>query len=297
MKIGYVGLGKMGMAMTQRLLEKGHEVVAYNRSEEPLMEAKKHGAIVCGDLKELVSNLEGPRVIWLMVSWQAVDLVLKDLIPLLSPGDLIIDGGNSPYTETVKRAKILAEKEIGFLDIGVSGGPNGARHGACLMIGGDKELYEKNINLFVDLSLDGQSFDYFGKHGAGHFVKMIHNGIEYGIMQSIGEGFEILKKSDYQFDLEKISNIYNKGSVIESKLIAWLNEAYKKYGQDLGEISNKVGHSGEAEWTIQAAKKLKVKTPAIQTSLKFRKKSGRKYSYTAKVLGALRNMFGGHSIK
>ncbi len=230
-----------------------------------------------------------------MVSWQAVDTILEQLIPHLNEKDLIIDGGNSPYFETVRRAKMLAEKNIPFMDIGTSGGPGGARNGACLMIGGDREVFEKHKSLFADLSKT-DAFGYFGKHGAGHFVKMVHNGIEYGMMQSIGEGFELMKKSNFELDLSEITRVYNNGSVIESRLVGWLADAYKKYGEELDGVSGEVSHSGEGEWTVKAAQEMNVPVQVIKDSLDFRKNSTGNPSYTGKVVSALRNMFGGHDV-
>lgn len=295
MKIGYIGLGKMGLNMVQKMIEKGHTVVANNRSKEPVDKAAAIGATPAYSISELVSKLESPRTIWLMVSWQAVDQVVDELLPLLNKGDTIIDGGNSPYVESVRRAKRLTKKKINFLDVGVSGGPGGARSGACVMVGGKKEIYDKYENLFKDISVN-DGYGYMGEAGAGHFVKMVHNGIEYGMMQSIGEGFEIMKKSDFNLDLKKITDLYNHGSVIESRLIGWLNSAYGKHTAELNGISGEVSASGEGEWTVKAAKKLKVKADVIKKSLDFRTKSKGNPSYTGQVVSALRNEFGGHDV-
>lgn len=300
MKLGYIGLGKMGFNMVERLLEKKHDVVVYNRSVEPVDEISNKGAIPSYSISEMFSKLETDpgvqsKIVWLMVPWKAVDDVLEEVLNFLNPGDIVIDGGNSPYFESKRRHQQLLEKDIIFLDVGVSGGPSGARNGACLMVGGNYDYYKKLELLFKDLSVEN-GFDYMGDSGAGHFVKMIHNGIEYGMMQSIGEGFEIMKKSEYNFDLEKISNVYNHGSVIESKLIGWLYSAYQKYGNDLEKISGEVNHSGEGEWTVQTAKKNNVEAKVIEESLNFRKLSKGNPSYTGKVVSALRNEFGGHDV-
>jgi 6-phosphogluconate dehydrogenase len=300
MKIGYIGLGKMGINMVERLLEKGHDVVAFNRSKEPLEIAREKGAEISFEISDFFEKLESEkaqgRIIWIMVSWQAVDDILNMIIPFLTEKDLIIDGGNSPYFETVRRAKMLNEKNIKFMDIGVSGGPDGAKNGACLMIGGDRNDFDKNINLFNDLARE-KAFGYFGKVGSGHFVKMVHNGIEYGMMQAIGEGFEIMKKSDFDLDLLEISRVYNNGSVIESRLIGWLHEAYLKYDVELKNISGEISHSGEGEWTVKTAEELKVPVPVIKESLEFRKKSENNPSYTGKIVSVLRKMFGGHDVQ
>ncbi len=297
MKLGYIGLGKMGLNMVLRAQEQGHIVIAFNRSEEGRRAAKEKGARnIAGSIKELVSALPSPRVVWIMVSHAGVQEVLKELVPLLHKGDLIIDGGNCFYEETRRRAKILKKKRIRFMDIGVSGGPGGARSGACLMIGGDKKDFTKLAPLFRDLSVKN-GFDYFGAHGAGHFVKMVHNGIEYGMMQAIGEGFAVMKKSDFNLNLTSITRLYNNGSVIESRLVGWLESAFRKYGEDLREVSGSVGYTGEGEWTVKTAETLKVPTPVIKDSFLFRVASKAKPSYVGKVLSALRNQFGQHDIK
>jgi 6-phosphogluconate dehydrogenase len=296
MKIGYIGLGKMGLNMVERMIEKGHDVVANNRSSESVDKAVDLGAEGAYTLKEVVDKLEAPRQIWLMVPWKAVDSLLEELIPLLDKGDTIIDGGNSPYIETIRRAKELNEKEINFMDIGTSGGPSGARDGACMMIGGEKEDFLKFEDLIKDLCVpDG--YGYMGKHGAGHYVKMVHNGIEYGMMQAIGEGFEVMKKApEFDIDLLEVSKVYNNGSVIESRLVEWLKEGYEKYGVDLEEISGEVSHSGEGLWTVEAAKRIGVPVPIIEGSLQFREDSQGNPSYTGQVVSVQRNMFGGHDV-
>ena len=304
-KIGYIGLGKMGMSMVERMIEKGYQVVANNRSNESVDEAVKIGAEGAYEIVDLIekisdksneadSNITG-RIIWLMVPWKAVSNIIESLLPFLKEGDLIIDGGNSPYTESVKRHDELKEKGIKFLDIGVSGGPGGARNGACMMVGGNKEYYDSIETLLVDLCIP-QGYGYMGKGGAGHFVKMVHNGIEYGMMQAIGEGFEVMKKSDFDIDLTKASEVYNHGSVIESSLINWLNQAYIKHGEELNDISGEVSHSGEGQWTVEAAEKLGVSVDNIKQSLQFRIDSKDNPSYTGQVVSALRNQFGGHDV-
>ena len=311
MKLGYIGLGKMGFNMVERLLEKDYQVIATNRSHESIDKISDKGAIPAYSISELVEkiseNSTDPKTIWLMVPWRAVGDVLSELTPLLKKGDTIIDGGNSPYVETVRRSKELKEKEINFMDVGVSGGPNGARNGACLMIGGGREDFEKYQELFSDLSIknsNGESgYGYMGLHGAGHFVKMVHNGIEYGMMQAIGEGFEVMKKSNqdienggFDLDLKEITRVYNTGSVIESRLVGWLQNAYKNNGIELNNISGEVSHSGEGQWTVEAANRLDVPADIIKESLDFRIKSQGNPSYTGKVVSALRNEFGGHDV-
>ncbi len=214
----------------------------------------------------------------------------------LKKGDIVIDGGNSFFEDSVRRAKLLAKRGIKFLDAGVSGGPAGARNGACMMIGGDRATFAMLEQLFSETCVrDG--YGYFGAAGAGHFVKMVHNGIEYGMMQSIAEGFALMKKSPFKLDLEKIAHLYNSGSVIESRLIGWLASGFQKFGQELADVSGAVAYTGEGEWTIKTGRKLKMKLPAIEDAFKFRVRSKRAPSYMGKVLSALRNQFGGHSIK
>ncbi len=296
MKIGYIGLGKMGENMVLRLLEHGWDVVAYNRSKEPIKEVESFGAFGAYSFDELVMKLETPRLIWLMTPHDTVDDVLERLIPLLCEGDVIIDGGNSNFKETKRRAKEIEKRGLKFMDVGVSGGPSGARNGACVMVGGDKNLFEKYEKLFSDISAP-KAYAYMGRHGAGHFVKMVHNGIEYGMMQAIGEGFEILKKSEFNLNLIDVAKIYNNRSVIESRLTDWLQKAFEQNGEDLNGISGSVSASGEGLWTVQTAKDMNIPVPIIGGSLKFREESQKNPSYTGKVVSALRNQFGGHDVK
>jgi 6-phosphogluconate dehydrogenase len=295
-KIGYIGLGKMGKNMVFRLLENEWDVVAYNRSPESVKEVENKGAKGAYSLKEVVDGLESPRLVWLMVPHQAVDSVLEELVPMLEDGDVVIDGGNSNYKESIRRSQELKEKNIEFLDAGVSGGPKGARNGACTMVGGEKEYFDRYSDLFKDISAP-DAYAYMGRGGAGHFVKMVHNGIEYGMMQAIGEGIEVLKKSDFDLNLTEVARIYNSRSVIESRLVGWLKKGFEEYGEDLEEISGKVSASGEGLWTVDAAKELGVPVPIIEGSLKFREESQENPSYTGQVVSALRNQFGGHEVK
>src|SRR5512144_411706 len=232
MKLGYIGLGKMGYNMAELLLEKGHRIVAYNRSAEPVKKIAERGAQPADSIRSLAAALEPPRLIWIMVPYQAVDDVLHELEPLLAKGDTIVDGGNSPYKESMRRAKELEDKGIDFLDAGVSGGPGGARTGACIMVGGRREVFRKTESLFRDLAAD-KAWLYTGPSGSGHFVKMVHNGIEYGMMQALAEGFSVLKSSSFPLELSRIADLYNHRSVIESRLVVWLRQAYDRFGDDL----------------------------------------------------------------
>lgn len=298
-EIGIIGLGKMGTNLARRLHSKKWRVVGFNRTPDATKELESEGLTGAYSLRELVGILPKPRTIWLMVPHQAVDDVLKELSPLLNKGDTVIDGGNSPYKESIRRGKELASKNIHFLDVGVSGGPEGALNGACVMVGGKKALYEKYEHLFKNIAVM-EGFGYMGASGAGHFVKMVHNGIEYGMMQAIGEGFEIIKKSPFSPDLHAVADIYNHGSVITSRLVGWLADAYKKFGDELKTdecCSGKVSHSGEGQWTVDVARELGVPAAIIEGALEFRKQSQDNPSYTGQVVSALRHQFGGHDAK
>jgi len=295
MRLGYIGLGKMGFAMVERMIEKGHQVVVFDTDKETVRESAHKGAEPADSLQSLTSSLVKPCVIWLMVPYQAVDTVLDELIPLLQDGDTIIDGGNSPFKESMRRANQLIRHGIDFLDVGVSGGPSGARTGACIMAGGKKEVFEKYENLLRDLSAPG-AYAYTGDTGSGHFVKMIHNGIEYGMMQAIAEGFALMKSSAFNLDLLRIADLYNHRSVIESRLLGWLRTAFESYGEDLNDISGSVAHSGEGQWTVKTAQAMNIPVPVIEGALNFRIRSEKHPSYAGKILSAMRNQFGGHEV-
>jgi 6-phosphogluconate dehydrogenase len=295
-KIGYVGLGKMGFSMVEQMLEKGFQVIATNRSSEPVDEISTKGAEPAYSIEEMISKLgDSKRIIWLMVPWKAVDDVIDQLKPFLNKGDIVIDGGNSPYTETVRRNEELSKEGIEFVDVGVSGGPFGARNGACMMVGGEKETFIMLEELFKELSVE-KGYGHMGKNGAGHFVKMVHNGIEYGMMQAIAEGFALMKNSEFDVDLNEVTKVYNHGSVIESRLVGWLESAYQKHGIELDDISGEVSHSGEGQWTVEAAERLGISVENIKQALEFRINSKNNPSYTGKVVSALRNQFGGHDV-
>ncbi len=294
MHILYIGLGKMGHNMVERLLEKGHTVCAYDPSAGARERTKKSGADISHSIPALIEGARGPRTVWLMVPHQAVGPVLEELTPLLSKHDTIIEGGNSPFTETKRRARELTAAGIRFLDAGVSGGPDGARNGACIMVGGDETVYTEYETLFSDLSVEGGCL-YVGAAGAGHFVKMVHNGIEYGMMQALAEGFDVMRTSEYTLPLMDIAELYNHGSVIESRLVGWLKSGYEAYGEDLAGITGSASASGEGKWTVEAAKALGVPVPVIEDSLKARERSQKKPSYQGQVVSVMRNQFGGHS--
>ncbi|MFC1640862.1 phosphogluconate dehydrogenase (NAD(+)-dependent, decarboxylating) [Patescibacteria group bacterium] len=295
MKLGYIGLGKMGYNMVQRLLEKGHQVVVFNKTSAKVKDIVKEGAEGADSIEGLVKKLESPRTIWVMVPHDVVDDVIEELVIHLDKGDRIIDGGNSHYKESMRRAESMRERGFEYIDVGVSGGPSGARNGASLMVGGKKEIYDGLEQLFSDLALKN-GFGYMGNHGAGHFVKMVHNGIEYGMMQAIGEGFELMNKSDFNLDLDNVAQVYNNGSVVESSLTKWLSDAFIESGTELEGISGSVDQSGEGLWTTETAREMGVSIPIIDGSVKFRTESQKKPSYAGKVVSALRNQFGGHSV-
>jgi 6-phosphogluconate dehydrogenase len=296
MKLGYIGLGKMGYNMVELLLDKKYEVVVYDRSEESVKKIALRGAQPANSLQTLVATLKPPRLVWIMVPYSAVDAVLKDLVPLLAKGDTLIDGGNSPFRESMRREKELEGKGIDFLDAGVSGGPGGARTGACIMVGGKEAVFRTYEKLFLDLAVEN-SYEYLGRSGAGHFVKMVHNGIEYGMMQALAEGFAVMKASPFNLNLEKVADLYNHRSVIESRLVGWLKIAYEQSGLELKDISGSVAQSGEGMWTVETAKELGIPVPIIQGALDFRLQSQKNPSYTGKVVSALRHQFGGHEVK
>ncbi len=295
MKLGYIGLGKMGYNMVELLLDKGHQVVAYNRTSVSVQKIAQRGAQPADSISALVAALTPPRLVWLMVPHQAVDDVLKDIVPLLTKNDVVIDGGNSPYKESIRRAAELKKKGIDFIDAGTSGGPGGARTGACIMVGGNKEVFLKYEQLFRDLSAEN-GYAYLGKSGAGHFVKMVHNGIEYGMMQALAEGFSVMKASSYDLDMVEVADLYNHRSVIESRLVSWLKAAFEQYGTELKGISGSAAQSGEGMWTIEAAKELGIPVPVIEGALEFRLASQKNPSYAGQVVSALRHQFGGHEV-
>lgn len=294
MKIGIIGLGKMGYALALNMRDKGVDVLAMNRSSDKVEQIKDEGVKGYDSIEGLMAAFkEHRKVIWLMVpAGDAVDSNIAALFPYLKEKDIIIDGGNSNYKDTIRRYKWLKEKGISYVDIGTSGGTSGARNGACLMVGGDEEPVEYLEPTLKKLAVEG-GYGYFGASGSGHYVKMIHNGIEYGMMQAIGEGFDILKASEYDLDFEKVSGVWSNGSIIEGLLMRLMHEAFKEDAK-LDAIAGKVDASGEADWTMQEAIRLKVSTPVIAQSLFTRYKSKDADLFSEKCVAALRNQFGGH---
>lgn len=284
--------------MVENLLDHQWQVVAYNHSPQSVAEVTALGATGSTSIADCVAQLPTPRLVWLMVPHTAVAEVLAVLTPLLSPGDTVVDGGNCPYAASRERATEIRSKGINFLDIGVSGGPSGARHGACMMVGGERDIFAQleQTGFFSDTCVSG-GYAYVGPSGAGHYAKMVHNGIEYGMMQSLAEGFDLLhRSSEYTFDLKQLASLYNHGSVITSRLVEWLESGYAKHGSDLGSISGTAAASGEGQWTVDAGTKEGVVMPAIQSALDFRRDSVATPSYQGQVVSVLRSEFGGHSV-
>ncbi len=296
MKLGFIGLGRMGFNMVLNLHDKSIDVVAYNRSPEPLNKIKKHSIEVAFSIEELINKLPKQKIIWIMVTaGKPVDLLIEELLSYLKENDIIIDGGNSFYKDSIRRYKFLRKKKIHFLDIGTSGGLAGARYGACLTIGGDKKIF-KNIEPVCKAVSAKNGYSYVGNAGAGHFVKMVHNGIEYAMLQAYADGFELLAKGPYKnLDLMKIAKAWNSGSIIRSYLVELAEKAFKK-DQKLNKIGGIVGGGETGKWTVQTAKEFNVPLESIKLALKLRHKSRKKPSFAGKVIAILRNEFGGHEV-
>lgn len=294
MKIGFIGLGRMGFNIVLNLHDKKIPVVAYNRSPQPTKQIKKHGVEVAYSIEQFMGKLPKQKIIWIMVTaGNPVDAVIKELLPYLKKDDIIIDGGNSFYKDSIRRCKFLKNKKIHFVDIGTSGGLSGARYGACLTIGGDKKIFKKIEWLCKAVSAKN-GYAYVGNAGAGHFVKMVHNGIEYAWLQAIGEGFELLLKGPYKhLDFRKISAVWKNGSIIQSRIVEWAEDAFKKYPK-LNKIKGVVGGGETGQWTVQTAKEFNVDVGSIKLALEERKKSKKNPVFAGKVVAALRNEFGGH---
>jgi 6-phosphogluconate dehydrogenase len=296
MKIGLIGLGKMGYNLSLNLMDNHHEVVAYDVNKEAVEKLSNEGATGAFTVEELVNELPlSPKVVWIMVpAGEVTENVITELKELLSEGDIIIDGGNSNYKESVRRAQDLQEKGIYFFDVGTSGGMEGARNGACTMIGGDAEVFRTIEPIFNDICVEN-GFMYAGKSGSGHFLKMVHNGVEYGMMQSIAEGFEVLEKSQFDFDYEAVARVWNNGSVVRSWLMELTENAFTK-DPKLDSIKGVMQSSGEGKWTVETALDLQTATPVIALSLMMRYRSLEEDTFTGKVVAALRNEFGGHGV-
>ncbi|MEO6037499.1 MAG: phosphogluconate dehydrogenase (NAD(+)-dependent, decarboxylating) [Saprospiraceae bacterium] len=296
MQLALIGLGKMGYNLALNLRRHGHTVVAYDRSTEITAQlATEAGTIPADSLAAVCKNLSGRRVIWLMVpAGDIVEGVIGQLVPLLAPGDILIDGGNSNFKDSKRRYAVLKDQGIDFLDCGTSGGMSGALHGACTMIGGEPAVYEYCKSIFDDLSVPGGTL-YVGAPGAGHFTKMVHNGIEYGMMQAMAEGFEVLDKSEYKVDFKAVADMWNHGSVVRSWLMELMVDAFSK-DPHLEGIRGVMNSSGEGKWTLETALDLGVATPVIALSLLMRYRSQQDDTFSGKVVAALRNEFGGHAV-
>lgn len=293
MKVGFIGLGKMGARMVIKLQKEGHEVSAWNRSDHELKNVKT--------IEQLVKSLKPPRIIWSMLpAGEATEESLKEIARFAQKGDIIIDGGNSFYKDTERRFKDFKNKGIRYLGIGVSGGIIAFKNGYPLMAGGDKSGYDYIIPILDSLSKPSGGHEYFGTGGAGHFVKMVHNGMEYGIMQSLGEGFGVLEKSPYNFDLQKVAKLYQKGTLISGFMLDRAVEVLSDPSIPQS-IEGKIAESGEAKWTVETAKEQGVDVEIIQKSLEFRQRSQTdkkiQKSFSAKMIASLRNAFGGHEVK
>jgi 6-phosphogluconate dehydrogenase len=283
--------------MVRRLIRDGHEIAVYNRTPEKTREAAGEGAIPTFSIAELVGALEKPRAVWIMVpAGDATEAQIEELLEHLEPGDTIIDGGNTNFHDDVRRHPLLAAKGIKYVDAGVSGGIWGLQVGYCLMVGGARDAVEPLEPIFLSLAPEN-GYLHVGGPGAGHYVKMVHNGIEYGLMQAYAEGFEIMHASDYELDLAAISELWMQGSVVRSWLLELAGRAFRANGQDLANLKGFVADSGEGRWTVQEAIDKDVPAPIITLSLQTRFRSRQDDSYGAKVLAALRNEFGGHAVK
>lgn len=299
MELGMIGLGKMGGNMTKRLLKGGHQMVVYNRGLAAIKEAEKNGALGTTSLEDLVNKMTAPRAIWIMVpAGDPTETVVNSLTAQLSSGDIVIDGGNSNYKDTMRRAEALKEQGFNLVDVGTSGGIWGLAEGYSMMIGGETTAVEKLRPIFETLAPGlERGWGHVGPSGAGHFVKMVHNGIEYGVMQAYAEGFDLLKaKSRFDLDLHQVAEIWRFGSVIRSWLLD-LTAAAIKDDPDLSAIKSWVPDSGEGRWMVAEAIDLDVPAPVITLSLLMRLVSRQEEGYAAKLLAAMRNQFGGHSVK
>jgi len=297
MRIGFVGLGKMGAQMTERLLEGGHSVVAFDLDQAAVTAAAQKGAEPASSLKGLASKLEPPRAVWVMVpAGEPTEETIWSLAGILGSGDVIIDGGNSHYTDSVRRARALKDHNLSFVDCGTSGGVWGLKAGYCLMIGGDKEVVDRLQPIFESLAPPG-GYAHLGPSGAGHFVKMVHNGVEYGLLQAYAEGFELLEaKKDYGLDTAAVARLWGQGSVVRSWLLELAADALGK-DPHLAGIKPYVVDSGEGRWTLFEAVDQAVPAPVMAEALFARFRSRQEESFAAKFVAALRNEFGGHKVE
>ena len=297
MDVAMGGLGRMGGNMARRLLRGGHRVVVWNRTYAKAEELGAEGAEPVRSLGDVVAALPKPRVIWLMLPYgDATQAAIDELVPRLADGDILIDGGNSPFQLDIERGAALAGKDLRYLDAGTSGGVWGLDVGYCLMVGGERSAFEHIEPLLKTLAPPGHGYEYCGGHGSGHFVKMVHNGIEYGMMQAYAEGFELLEATEWDLDLASIADLWNQGSVVRSWLLELAADAFKK-DPGLEKITGFVDDTGEGRWTVEQAIAHSVPMPAITSALFMRFRSRQADTFSGKVLAALRNEFGGHAVK
>ncbi|MFQ5455481.1 MAG: phosphogluconate dehydrogenase (NAD(+)-dependent, decarboxylating) [Nitrospirota bacterium] len=297
MQLGFIGLGKMGLNMVTRLIRSGkHDIVVYDPNKEAVTKASIEGAAAASSMEELINKMDKPRAVWLMVpSGNPVDEVIEKMVPHLSEDDVIIDGGNSNYKDSVNRGKNLSERGINFIDVGTSGGIWGLEMGYCMMIGGEKAVFERLRPVLKTLA-PPDGYAYMGRVGSGHYVKMIHNAIEYGMLQAYAEGFELLEASGFDLDLGEISSLWNHGSVIRSWLLELTERVFKKNPRLEG-IKAYIDDSGEGRWAVFDSIEKNVPCPVITHSLLYRLQSREEQLFAAKVIAALRNEFGGHKIE
>ena len=296
MQLAMIGLGRMGSGMTARLLQGGHQVMVFDRSADAIAAIAGRGATPASSLEDLGQKLEAPRIFWLMIpAGPPVDDIIQRLSGVVSPGDVIVDGGNSNYKDSIRRAETLRSQQVEFLDCGVSGGIWGLKVGFNLMVGGNQAVFKQVEPIFQTLA-PPEGYAYVGPSGAGHYAKMVHNGIEYSMLQSYAEGFEILKAAPFGFDLVQLARLWNHGSVIRSWLLELAQAAFER-DPELAHIKGYVEDSGEGRWTLEEALAHAVPAPALAMSLFMRYRSRQDDSFSAKVLAALRNEFGGHPVR
>lgn len=296
MELGMVGLGRMGKNMALRLLKGDHRVVGWNRSPGPVREIAEAGAVGAESLEDLISKLSPPRAVWLMVpAGKVTATVLQQTAGMLQEGDILVDGGNSNFRDSMRRAEELSKRGVRFLDAGVSGGIWGLQVGYCMMVGGDRSAFD-HITPALKTLAPPEGFLYTGAAGSGHYTKMVHNGVEYGMMQAYAEGFEMLKESGFDLDLRAIAHLWNQGSVVRSWLLELAEGAFEK-DRTLEGIKGYVEDSGEGRWTVKEAIDRAVPAPVIALSVLMRFRSRQEDSFSMKVLAALRNEFGGHAVK
>lgn len=296
MKIGMIGLGKMGFNLAMQLKERNYNVEAFDLNVEAVKNISAKGVATHASIASLVESFQDRRILWMMVpAGEATESVFLELLKNADKGDIIIDGGNAHYKDSVRRARLAREKEMFFFDCGTSGGMEGALNGACLMVGGDKETFGEIEAVFRDLSVE-HGYVHTGPAGSGHYLKMVHNGIEYGMMQAIAEGFEVLDKSPFDYNFKEVAGVFNNGSVIRSWLMELTESAFSK-DERLSSIKGIMHSSGEGKWTVEEALNLQTATPIIALSLMMRYRSQETDTFSGKVVAALRNEFGGHAVE